>query len=271
MVTLISTDFDTYLALRDPTTGATIEDDNGQDPNATNSEISLQLSAGTYIIYVSGLGAGTYTLVIRDFENDYYVHYKSICNKRGQSHIAVYPGPTWSPYGTPGNLNDWVAEWPTVGGDNCVGRCGKGCPGGIFFECEDLFRYTQDCFNHDVCVKTFSIGAPQCMYIFNDTAEDCWAAPDCGGPYHIDPYLGSCDGKTPCYSTIQEAINAANSGTTIKIRSGSFDEDLSLSTSKNLILKGGLGATYHSQTSDTTINSLTINNGKIIVDKVVIR
>jgi hypothetical protein len=39
---------------------------------------------------------------------------------------------------------------------------------------------------------------------------------------------GWCNGNTPCYSTIQGAINAASSGSTIKIAGGSYGEDVSL-------------------------------------------
>ncbi len=55
---------------------------------------------------------------------------------------------------------------------------------------------------------------------------------------YVEP-LGSCGGNSPCYSTIQAAIDAASSGKTIKIAEGSYDEALSLSSSKDLTLQGG--------------------------------
>jgi len=54
----------------------------------------------------------------------------------------------------------------------------------------------------------------------------------------------SCGGNTPCYSTIQEAIDATNSGGTIKIARESYDEDLILGLSGNLILEGGWNASF---------------------------
>ena len=81
---------------------------------------------------------------------------------------------------------------------------------------------------------------------------------------------GTCNGNTPCYSTIQAAINGAISGSTIKIAGGSYGEDVSLSTSKNLTFKGGYDSTFITQSSTTTVNSLTISNGSITVDNLVL-
>ena len=82
---------------------------------------------------------------------------------------------------------------------------------------------------------------------------------------------GSCGGNAPCYSTIQAAIDAASSGNTIKIAEGSYDEALSLSSSKDLTLQGGWDSTFTSQSSNTTVNSLTISNGSIEVDKLILQ
>jgi len=82
----------------------------------------------------------------------------------------------------------------------------------------------------------------------------------------------TCDDSTPCYPTIQEATDAASSGaTTIKIAEGSYDEALTLSSSKDLTLQGGWDSTFTSQSSTTTVNSLTISNGSITVDNLVIQ
>lgn len=71
---------------------------------------------------------------------------------------------------------------------------------------------------------------------------------------------GSCGGNTPCYTTIQSAINAASSGAVIKIAKGPYNEDLILSSPKNLTLQGGWDASFTSRTSTSTINSMTISN-----------
>lgn len=73
---------------------------------------------------------------------------------------------------------------------------------------------------------------------------------------------GSCGGKTPCYSTVQAAIDAASSGDFIKIAQGTYDEDLSLDTSKNLTLQGGCNPSFTSRSSTSTLNSMTIGNSE---------
>ncbi len=255
-ISLFSTDFDTLLTLYNGKTGKEIQKDynghldwgnNETDDLGTNSEISRELDAGIYTIEVmntSGFGIGDYTLVIRDIGN---AAIETFCNKLGQNYPAVFPGPNHSLY----IPNDWVAE-PKLVGDDCVGRCSVGCPDGAVHPC-GLYRYTRDCFNHDVCGGEYGSRTDErCNRIFVSTLDDCASADECVGPYHVDPYLATCGGKTPCFSTIQDAIDAAFSETTIKILQGSYDEALSLSASINLILEGGWDATYTSQSSNTT-------------------
>ena len=81
----------------------------------------------------------------------------------------------------------------------------------------------------------------------------------------------TCGNSTPCYPAIQEAIDAANSGATIKITQGSYGENLVLKSSEDLTLQGGWDFTFTSQSSTTTVNSLTISNGSIAVDNLVIQ
>lgn len=82
---------------------------------------------------------------------------------------------------------------------------------------------------------------------------------------------GSCGGKTPCYSTIQAAIGAASSGATIKIVEGTYSENLSLNSAKELILSGGWDSTFSTQAGNSTITSLTIDNGTAIFENIVIQ
>jgi len=78
---------------------------------------------------------------------------------------------------------------------------------------------------------------------------------------------GYCDVNTPCYYTIQAAVNAASSGSTIKIAGGSYGEDVSLDTNKNLIFEGGYDSTFTTQSSETTFHTMTISNGCAVLDK----
>ena len=80
---------------------------------------------------------------------------------------------------------------------------------------------------------------------------------------------GTCGGRTPCYSTIQAAINAASTGRTIKIVQGRYDEDVTLHTSKRLIIQGGWDSAFTMRISSTTVNSLTISSGAVTAEDLV--
>ena len=83
----------------------------------------------------------------------------------------------------------------------------------------------------------------------------------------------TCGDRTPCCSTIQEAIDAANSGATIKIAEGTYNEDLTLDSFNNLTLRGGWDSFFTTQSSATNINSLTIaeNSGTVEIDNIVLQ
>ena len=75
---------------------------------------------------------------------------------------------------------------------------------------------------------------------------------------------GSCSGETPCYSTIQAAINAANSGDTIKLAQGIYAETFVLNSGKQLILQGGWDTKFKTQTPRTTaIRAPIVTKGAI--------
>lgn len=63
---------------------------------------------------------------------------------------------------------------------------------------------------------------------------------------------GDCGGNTRCYSTIQEAIDAAPDGSEILVRQGTYEESISLTSGKSLVVKGGYDAAYSQQTPNTT-------------------
>ena len=75
---------------------------------------------------------------------------------------------------------------------------------------------------------------------------------------------GSCWGKTPCYTKIQGAIDDANTGSTIKIAEGTYDETFVLSQSKILTLQGGWDSSYETQTSNSTfIKAPKVSQGSL--------
>jgi len=77
----------------------------------------------------------------------------------------------------------------------------------------------------------------------------------------------TCGDNTPCYLTIQEAIDAASSGATIKITQGNYGENLTLKASKNLTLQGGWDSTYTSPSGETKTNSMTIIDGTVVFNE----
>jgi len=82
---------------------------------------------------------------------------------------------------------------------------------------------------------------------------------------------GDCGEKTPCYASIQEAINVASTGSVILIPQGPYDESIVLDESKAVTLQGGWDSTFTTQSSYTTVNSIAISNGTVVVDKLVIQ
>ena len=85
---------------------------------------------------------------------------------------------------------------------------------------------------------------------------------------YVEP-TASCGGNTPCYATIQEAVNAAGSGAIIKIAEGAYAEDAYLNSAKILTLQGGWNAAFTAQISNTTIDSLTISSGTVTAEYLV--
>ena len=63
---------------------------------------------------------------------------------------------------------------------------------------------------------------------------------------------GTCGGKSPCYTSIQDAINGTSTGVVIRIAQGAYSESMDLTTSKSLTLQGGWDSSYTTQTSNKT-------------------
>ena len=64
---------------------------------------------------------------------------------------------------------------------------------------------------------------------------------------------GNCGINAPCHSKIQDAIDAAATGSVILVKKGTYAESLSLGSGKRLLIKGGYNSTeYDQQTANTT-------------------
>ncbi len=77
--------------------------------------------------------------------------------------------------------------------------------------------------------------------------------------------------NTPWYSTIQEAIDATGTDATILVGGESYDEDVSLGTPKNLTLKAGYDSTFITESSETTLHTMTISDGCAVGDKFILQ
>ena len=63
---------------------------------------------------------------------------------------------------------------------------------------------------------------------------------------------GNCGSKTPCYASIQGAIDDAVAGSAILVKQGAYEESVSLESAKTLLIKGGYNSTYDQQAANTT-------------------
>ena len=79
---------------------------------------------------------------------------------------------------------------------------------------------------------------------------------------------GTCGGNTPCYTTIQTAIDSASSRSEIKILAETYAENLDLNSSNNYTLQGGWNSAFTSRTSTSSVSSMTFgsNSGTVTVE-----
>ena len=89
--------------------------------------------------------------------------------------------------------------------------------------------------------------------------------------FYIEPG-GTCADKSPCYASIQDAINAASSGIIMRIAQGTYSESITLNKSKNLTLQGGWDPSFATQTSNTTfIKAPKATQGALTLQMISIR
>jgi hypothetical protein len=92
---------------------------------------------------------------------------------------------------------------------------------------------------------------------------------------YVEP-LGVCGGKTPCYATLQAAMDAAGTGATIAIAQEVNDATAELRHSKKLNLSGGWDDGFTAATGYTTISgagfpAMAIEKGTLTVEHLILR
>lgn len=79
-----------------------------------------------------------------------------------------------------------------------------------------------------------------------------------------------CQGNSPCYQDINLAMATEPSGTEIRITEVSYSEDVILTEDKAFTLSGGWNDRFTFQPSSTPIDTLTIENGIIVTENIVL-
>jgi parallel beta-helix repeat protein len=82
----------------------------------------------------------------------------------------------------------------------------------------------------------------------------------------------TCDGNTPCYTSIQTAISTEGIGSEINVAEGSYTEAINLNDSISTILKGGWNSAFTSQTSGKTfIKAPKVSQGSLTMQMLTIK
>jgi hypothetical protein len=89
--------------------------------------------------------------------------------------------------------------------------------------------------------------------------------------YYVS-WSGGCGGKKPCFTVLQSAIDSAETLAVINVTQETYAENIVFNSPKFLTLQGGWDLTFTNPSSPTVIQgSLTISNGKVIVEYITIR
>jgi len=97
-------------------------------------------------------------------------------------------------------------------------------------------------------------GSNQQTTLLLDSDKNCTATFSSIPPniIYVNKADSTCGDNDPCYTSIQNAIDNAATGSVILVKQGIYEESLSLGSSKALLIKGGYNSTYNKQTANTT-------------------
>ena len=92
--------------------------------------------------------------------------------------------------------------------------------------------------------------------------------PDCASAAGYVSKDGSCNGKSPCYTSIQDAINGVPTGSIIMIAEGTYGESIMLNEAKLLTLQGGWDTSFQNQNGTTTLqNAPMVSAGSLTLQE----
>jgi Protein of unknown function (DUF1565) len=118
--------------------------------------------------------------------------------------------------------------------------------------------------SHDILGNPRSLGAaiPDLgAHELQSTALVVYVSPD-----------GSCDGRIPCYETLQEGMDHPYTIFTIQVAQGTYDEDLTLNETKEITIQAGWDSTFSAQTPHATvIRAPTVTKGRINLQNLIIK
>jgi hypothetical protein len=120
--------------------------------------------------------------------------------------------------------------------------------------------------------QSSAIGVSTSAYYINHAGF--WSAipePEPYIPAYVSKGVG-CGGKTPCFNILQNGIDSSESFTVINVTQETYTENIVFNSPKFLSLRGGWDLTFTNSSSYTVIQgSMTISNGKLIVEYIILR
>ena len=89
---------------------------------------------------------------------------------------------------------------------------------------------------------------------------------------YVNKSDATCSGNSPCYTSIQAAIDAATTASDIRIAQGTYTESLNLAELRTLTLQGGYDTTFTTQTPNKTfIKSPIVTLGSLTMQMLTIK
>ncbi|MFH1155102.1 MAG: metallophosphoesterase [Pseudomonadota bacterium] len=130
--------------------------------------------------------------------------------------------------------------------------------------------------------RTLSGLSPETTYLFRVRAKNrngtrhgqtlTFTTPSAGlDQVYVNKTNGTCGGRSPCYQSIQQAINACGPECTVRISGGPYTEDLLLDAMKTVSISGCWNDSFSGQIPNTTvIRSPVVRQGELILSEITV-